>query len=216
MKRSSMIILGAAGVLVAAALWPRSQTREEGVGTLVYDSPSDCRAAGLVSAQECEQQFQQASQQVLATAEKFERREDCETQFGAGQCRSATWNGASVFVPAMVGFLLARSLAGGGTPAATQPLFPPRVQDTPCPPGADPQLRPDCQPRQSSSSSPRWSYYSSGSGGTVVRNRDAAVGQMNAAAPRSALASPPARSNVVSRGGFGSTSRSFSSSSRGS
>ena len=214
MKRSSIIILGAAGVLVAAAVWPRSEQKEEAAEAMVFDTVQDCRLTGTMTQEECERQFQQASQQVLATAEKFENRQDCESTYGANQCRSATWNGASVFVPAMIGFMVARSLANQQA-AATQPLYPPRVNSTPCPPNADPQLRPDCQPR-SSSSRPAFSYYSSGSGGTVVRDHSRAAGAANAVAPRTAVASPPSRPSVVSKGGFGSTARSFSSSSRGS
>ncbi len=120
----------------------------------------------------------------------------------------------------MIGFMLARSLAGQPQ-GVTQPLFPPRAQNVPCPPGVDPALRPDCAPRQTSSSGSSggsWARYSTGSGGTVVRDRSATASSAggNATVPRTALASPPARTNVVSRGGFGSTSRSFSSSSFGS
>ncbi len=82
MKRSNVIILGAAGVLAAATLWPRSEPKEEGARSLVYDSPSECRSAGVVSAEECDRQFQTASQQVLATAEKFETQRDCEQTYG--------------------------------------------------------------------------------------------------------------------------------------
>lgn len=212
MKRSNMIILGAAGVLAASALWPHSDPPEEPADALTYDSPSDCRVGGQLTAQECEQQFREASEQVLAKAPKFESQQDCETAYGAGRCRTATWNGASVFIPAMVGYMVARSLANGQT--ATQPLFPPQVAAAPCPPTPDPQLRPDCQPRQSSSSNRSFGYYSTGSGGTVVRDRSA-TGPSNAKAPKTAVSSPPSRPNVVSRGGFGSTARSISTTSSG-
>ena len=59
MKRSSQIGLGAAGVLLVATVW--SMTSDSQDENLVYNSLSDCRAAGQLTAQQCETAFSEAT-----------------------------------------------------------------------------------------------------------------------------------------------------------
>lgn len=200
MKRSTQIGLAAVGVVLVASLWPRSEepSTEE---NLVYNTLADCRAAGQLSATQCEQRFSEASANHLRDAKKFTSTGQCEAEYGAGSCQSAVWNGAQVVIPALAGIMLARSFAQGG--GAAQPLLPPTSQA--CPPGSQ---QPECQQarssssggggssgyRSSSSSSAR--AYSTPSGDTVVARSGSTPGVA-----------------TTSRGGFGSTSRSFSSSS---
>lgn len=211
MKRTEMIILGAAGVLLVASLWPSSEPKEESTQGLAFASPDECRAAGALPAAECQTEFDRAREQSLAVAPKFESQQSCEQEYGASNCRSATWNGASVFLPAMAGFLLARSL-GGGQQTLAQPLFPNTRQGQVCPPGVDPRLRPDCaQPRASSGGGGGYRSFSTGSGRTVVPGGISGP-PGSVALARGAAVAQPVRSTVVSRGGFGSISRAFSSS----
>jgi uncharacterized protein YgiB involved in biofilm formation len=199
MKRSTQIGLAAAGIVLVATVW--SLSGDETEENLVYNSLADCRAAGELSASQCEARFNEASANHLRDAKKFSNMSLCETEYGAGSCRSAIWNGAQVVVPALAGIMLARSLAQGG--GAAQPQLPPTQQA--CPPGSQAQ---ECQQARSSSSSSSGgsgsrgssssrAYSTTGGAAVVARNGTAGV-------------STP---SVSSRGGFGSTSRSYSSSS---
>ena len=142
MKRSSQIGLAAAGVLLVATVW--SMTGEDPQENLVYNSLSDCRSAGQVSASQCETAFSEASAARLKDAPKFQSQSACEAQYGANGCSSATIGGAQYFIPALAGFMLARGLSGG----QAQPLMPPTAAT--CPPGS---TQPECQQARSSSSS---------------------------------------------------------------
>lgn len=217
MKRSEQIILGAAGLIIVAAFWPKTETPEETTQALVFGSPTECKNSGAITATECDTQWSRAAEQQLATAPKFERSADCETTYGTGQCRESRWNGASVFVPTMVGFMLARQFGASG-PQVVQPLFPAGAQASACPPGADPALRPDCAASRSgggSSSSSRSSGSSSrafttSSGKLVVAGSRTGTSTGTSTVPRSATSSPSVNTHVASRGGFGSSAHGFS------
>lgn len=200
MKRSTQIGLAAAGVVLVATAWSLSGDDED--DSLVYNSLADCRAGGQLSASQCEQRFNEASANHLRDAKKFDSNNACETEYGAGSCRSTTWNNATVFVPALAGIMLARSLAQGG--GVAQPLLPPDRQA--CPPGSQ---QPECQQARSSSSSS-----GSGGGSRSSSSRAYSTTSGSAVVARSGgSTSGVATTTVSSRGGFGSTSRSFSSSS---
>lgn len=203
MKRSTQIGLAAAGVVLVATIWGsgREESTEE---SLVYNSLADCRAGGQLTSTQCEQRFNEATANHLRDARKFSSTSACEAEYGAGSCRSAVWNGASVVVPALAGFMLARSLAQGG--GAAQPLLPPTREA--CPPGS---AAPECQQARSSSSSTGGSY-----GGRGSSSSSRAYSTTSGAALVARSGSSPGvatTTTTTSRGGFGSTARSFSSSS---
>lgn len=201
MKRSEQIGLAAVGIVLVATAWSFIGGGADEDETLVYNSLSECRTAGQLSASQCEQRFNEASADHLRDAKKFSSSSACEAEYGAGSCRSSTWNNAQVFIPALAGIMLARSLAQGG--GAAQPLLPPTRAA--CPPGSQAQ---ECQQARSSSSSGG----GGGSGGGSSRAYSTTSGQAVVARNVSStgVASVP---SVASRGGFGSTARSFSSSS---
>jgi uncharacterized protein YgiB involved in biofilm formation len=192
LKRSEYIALGAVGVLLVATFWPRSSpaplpndpaldTAAQGSGftTLAFASLDECRQSQAVTEQTCTAEFGKAQQATVADAPKYNALADCEAEYGANQCRPATWNGASVFIPALAGVLIARSIAGAV--ANSQPLYPPRTGPQSCPPGFNPQERPECQVRTASSSgssSSGRSYYSTGGGRTVGRVAGAVIADM--------------------------------------
>lgn len=201
MKRSSQIGLAAAGVLLVATVW--SMTGDDSEENLVYNSLSDCRAAGQLTAQQCETAFSEATAARLKDAPKFRNQTECEAQYGANGCSSASIGGAQYFIPALAGFMLARGLAG----AQAQPLLPPTAAA--CPPGS---TLPECQQARSSSSSS--SGGSGGSSGSRSRAYSTTSGRgVTAAFASGARGGSVATTNVSSRGGFGSTARSYSSSS---
>ncbi|MBN9452833.1 MAG: DUF1190 domain-containing protein [Bosea sp.] len=200
MKRSSQIGLAAAGVLLVATVW--SMTSEDPQENLVYDSLGDCRAAGQLTAQQCETAFSEATAARLKDAPKFQSQTACETQYGANGCSSATIGGAQYFIPALAGFMLARGLSGG---QQAQPLMPPTASA--CPPGS---TLPECQQARSSSSG------SSGSSSSYGSNRSRAYSTTSGRSITAAFAGGSrggsvSTTSVSSRGGFGSTARSFSS-----
>ncbi len=202
MKRSSQIGLAAAGVLLVATVW--SMTSEDPQENLVYNSLSDCRAAGQVSAQQCETAFSEAAAARLKDAPKFQSQNACETQYGANGCSSATIGGAQYFIPALAGFMLARGLSGGQAQQA-QPLMPPTAAA--CPPGS---TQPECQQARSSSSSSSGGSY----GGSSSRSRAYSTTSgraITAAFSPGSRSGSTAATSTASRGGFGSIARSFSS-----
>ncbi|CAN7202342.1 DUF1190 domain-containing protein [Bosea sp. LjRoot90] len=208
MKRSTQIGLAAAGVVLVATYWSLSGGETD--DSLVYNNVAECRAANQLSASQCEQRFNEASANHLRDAKKFTSSASCEQEFGSSGCQSATWNNAQVFIPALAGIMLARQFMSGG--GAAQPLLPPT--SAACPPGSRQagSGRPECeQPaRSSGSSSSSGGYY----GGSSSRSRAYTTTSGQAMVARNisstGMASTP---SVASRGGFGSTSRSFSSSS---
>ena len=205
MKRSTQIGLAAAGVLLVATYWGRSGSQDQSEDSLVYSSLAECRAGGQLTSTQCEQRFREASANHLRDAKKFTSTSACETEYGAGSCQSAVWNGAQVVVPALAGLMLARSLSQGG--GAAQPLLPPTQQA--CPPGSQ---APECQQARSSSSG-------SSGGGSSYGGRSSSSTRAYSTTAGAALVARSGSSpgvtttTTTSRGGFGSTARSYSSSS---
>ncbi len=198
MKRSSQIGLAAAGVLLVATVW--SMTSEDPQENLVYNSLSDCRAAGQLTAQQCETAFSEATATRLKDAPKFQSQAACETQYGANGCSSATIGGAQYFIPALAGFMLARGLSGG--PA--QPLMPPTAAA--CPPGS---TLPECQQARASSSSSSGGAYRGSSRSRAYSTTSGRA--ITAAFSPGSRGGSTAATRTASRGGFGSIARSFSS-----
>jgi uncharacterized protein YgiB involved in biofilm formation len=221
LKRSEYIAIGAVGILLVATFWPRSSqvTPEEdpvlssgrgsGFTTLAFASLDECRASQSVTEQECRSEFGKAQGASVADAPKYNALSDCEAEYGASQCRPATWNGASVFIPALAGVLVARSLAGAVT--QSQPLYPARTGPQSCPPGASLADRPECQTRSASSSSSGGSsgrsYYSTGSGRSIGRVAGSVVADMVLPSRTSV-----SRTTTLPRGGSWSSTSSGSSS----
>jgi uncharacterized protein YgiB involved in biofilm formation len=209
MKRSTQIGLAAVGVVLVASYWSLSGGETD--DSLIYSNVAECRAGNQLSASQCEQRFNEAAANHLREARKFGSTAACEQEYGNGGCQSAVWNGAQVAIPALAGIMLARQfMAGGG---AAQPLLPPT--SSACPPGTRQpgSGRPECeQPARSASSSSSSSsgYY----GGSSSRSRAYTTTSGQAMVARNisstGMASTP---SVASRGGFGSSSRSYSSSS---
>lgn len=199
MKRSSQIGLAAAGVVLVATVW--SMTGEDAQENLVYNNVSECLAAAQLSASQCETALSQATAARLNDAPKFRSQNECEAQYGANGCNTASIGGAQYFIPALAGFMLARGLSG----AQAQPLLPPTTAT--CPPGSP---QPECQQARSSSSGS--SGGSGGYGSSRSRAYSTTSGRgVTAAFAAGARGGSVATTSVSSRGGFGSTARSYSS-----
>jgi uncharacterized protein YgiB involved in biofilm formation len=237
LKRSEYIAIGAVGLLAVATLWPSNQhnlppadpalnaAKGDGFQTLAFASLAECKDSQAVTASTCETEYAKASETSTADAPKFEALADCEAEYGASQCRPASWNGASVFIPAMAGVLIARSLAGAAT---SQPLYPPRTGPQSCPTGVSLADRPECAQRSSSSSSSSSSgsggsssssssgrrYYSTGTGNTISRVGSSVIADVVLPSRTTVSRSTPSRSSTS--GWSGSSSSSSSSYSRSS
>ncbi len=116
MKRSHSIklaLMGAGAITLTAC----GQAKEEAA---VYESVAQCEAAGLVDAEACAAQFEQAQAVHVDTAPRYAREEDCYTDFGYQRCQRYRGGGSSFFLPFMVGYMLAPR---GGSGVFTQPLY---------------------------------------------------------------------------------------------
>jgi uncharacterized protein YgiB involved in biofilm formation len=228
LKRSEYIAIGAVGLLLVATVWPRSSQPDttptlsgnDGFQSLAFANLEECRASQVVTAAVCETEFGKVAQVSVADAPKFNTAATCEQEYGPNSCRSATWNGASVFIPALAGVMIARSLSNAAA-TNSQPLFPARTGPAACPVGVSIAANPQCAPRSASSSG--GGFYSTSAGiligrasnsaavvsrGSVPRSGNVFSGSSASSANRSAIGTS---SPTVSRGGFGSTGRSMSS-----
>ena len=101
MKRSTQIGLAAAGVLMVATVW--SLTGEDTEENLVYNSLSECQAGGQLSIQQCEAAFSEATAARLKDAPNYRNQSECEAQYGANGCSTASIGGAQFFVYSLLG-----------------------------------------------------------------------------------------------------------------
>lgn len=219
MKRSSMIFLGATGILVAGAWLGRSTgplgTEEK---ANIYDNVNACISANVLTRDECEAEFAAAREKHLKEAPRFANAAGCEAQYGSGQCQPATIGGTSYFLPIMAGMLVAQRLMNQ---RQGQALLPPLANRQPCAPGFTPATQPGCVASRSStggSTAGGWRSYSTTSGAALSRNT---AGPGTVTVPRATTVSrstsgpstASAPSSNVTRSGFGSTARSTSASS---
>ncbi|MCY7353478.1 MAG: DUF1190 domain-containing protein [Lysobacter sp.] len=112
MKRSrnlKLVLMAAAVPVVLAAC------NSEPTGTVVQ-SVEQCTATANLSAQQCEQAYQQALTGHATAAPRFESQADCNTEFQA--CTPVQEQGRTMYMPPMsgflIGYLLGNSLGGRG------------------------------------------------------------------------------------------------------
>lgn len=108
MRRSKRVAtLLAGGALVGASLTGCDPGQEE---VRIYPSIEACAVERTPA--ECEQTFQTAQREHLATAPKFRTNEECEAEMGEGACTVVqNQSGTGVFMPLMMGYMLGRTLA---------------------------------------------------------------------------------------------------------
>ena len=199
MKRSAAIKLAmmGAGVTAVAAL---AFCDNDSVSAATYESVDQCAAGGLAR-DACERAFNEARAEHLRASPRYAKREDCEAEFGADGClmmpQSApnqTDTAATLFVPAMAGFLLANA---AGSAFSAQPLY------RACHESNDPRCR-------SSSGGSTGGYYGGGgsgggSGGRwlyTASGERVSPGSGPVSVGRSVFTNHPS-SLTLARGGFG-------------
>jgi uncharacterized protein YgiB involved in biofilm formation len=137
MKRSKKAALV---LMVPVATMLLAGCGEEREQAMVFSDPSECSAAALTTATQCEADYAAAQALHPQVAPKYLSKEECEVDFGSGQCEMApqqTSSGGSVFMPMMMGYLAGQMMNRGnanlqqpaaaagaaGSKVATQPLY---------------------------------------------------------------------------------------------
>lgn len=188
MKRSTVITLT---VMAAAggALAIYNTSVEQQAEANYYPSVDACKADGKVDAADCQKAYDEAKAQNDQQAPHFGDQSECEARFGANACYRRDEGGSSFFVPFLTGFLVSNLVnqATGGSGYWGRP-------------GGYYYSRPVYRSSRTGDI-----YTGSGSrlstvSGSTVRAPSRDVYQ----------APPPSRTSVVSRGGFGSRSSSWS------
>ncbi len=181
MKRSrnvSLVILGAAAFGLAAC------QQEEQTDAAAFPDVESCIAAsaqgGWFTKEDCQTTFAEAKAVHAETAPRYESRELCEQEHGAGACgadsvQGSGGGGGGIFLPLLAGYMLGQVLGGGR--AMAQPVVP-----------------------------KAGGGFATPSGGTQV-SRLNSTGKMSTSAFTKAPATvgkpPMTRAAVASRGGFG-------------
>lgn len=120
MKRSKKAAL----VLVPMATLLLAGCGEQDEQALVFNNPSECSSLGANTAEQCQAEFASAQMLHPQVAPKYLSKDECETDFGAGQCETApqqTTSGGSVFMPMMMGYMMGQMFNRGGAAGAAQP-----------------------------------------------------------------------------------------------
>jgi uncharacterized protein YgiB involved in biofilm formation len=131
-KKAALVLMVPVATLLLAGCG------EEPEQAMVFSDPSECSASDLNDTAQCNADYAAAQALHPQVAPKYLNKEECETDFGAGQCETApqqTAQGGSVFMPMMMGFLAGQMMnrggsnfqqpaaAGAGSNVPTQPLY---------------------------------------------------------------------------------------------
>lgn len=134
-KKAALMLMVPATTLLFAGC---GENREQ---ALVYTSPSECAEAAFNTPEQCQADFANAQALHPQVAPKYLSKEECEVDFGQGQCETApeqavsnqTGQSSSVFMPMMMGFLAGQMMGNNaaanlqqpaaGSKVPTQPLY---------------------------------------------------------------------------------------------
>lgn len=101
MKKSRvvrLVLLGGAGIAVVSCdQAPPADAR-------FFANVDEC--ARVQDRQTCETAFSESKAEFVAEAPKFSRKEECEAEFGVGNCETAGSGIGSFFMPMMMGYML--------------------------------------------------------------------------------------------------------------
>jgi len=120
MKRSGSIRLALLGTASLLSLAACDQAEDPLASAQLFSDAQACETAQ--NPDECRASLGQAKEEHARTAPKFTSREACEAEFGAANCVQAPGEGApgqtahaggSWFMPAMLGFMMGRMMGGG-------------------------------------------------------------------------------------------------------
>jgi uncharacterized protein YgiB involved in biofilm formation len=185
-----------------------------------YQNPQQCVAAQVFTPQTCTKFFNDAKTVHVQTAPRFEKKEDCEAEYGDGKCESVA--------PAQLSSGGGSSGGGSGTATSSQSssggggFFMPYMMGYMAGSNSAPATSSSgsTAPR-SYASAPVYSYAGGGymtGGGRSIPSEAFSSGSKGFSTATSSLSRPPvagfqSHSSVVSRGGFGRSGASMSMSS---
>ena len=112
-KKFKLALLGGCALILSAC----SENKEE---ALTYDSVEACTSAGVQDAATCQTEFEKAQKQHNEVAPRYARANQCYSDFGYDRCYSYRSSRGSVWLPFMMGYMLAPR---GMTSVYTQPLY---------------------------------------------------------------------------------------------
>lgn len=115
MKRSTQLILLAsagAALLVYRSSGNTASKEKEDVEAMIFNNAEECKNLGI-PASTCDESFAVATVNHISSAPRYESKTDCEKDFGADQCEitsSPSSSSSSMFSPIVVGYMLGRFL----------------------------------------------------------------------------------------------------------
>lgn len=101
-KKAALVLMVPAATLLLAGC---GEEREE---AMVFSNPTECAQSALTTSAQCDADFATAKALHPQVSPKYISQQECETDFGAGQCEVApqqTSSGHSFFMPMMMGYL---------------------------------------------------------------------------------------------------------------
>jgi uncharacterized protein YgiB involved in biofilm formation len=110
-----LALLGATALTLVAC----GEAEEE---VLAYDSVKACVKAGQQDEAVCRAEFAKAQKLHNEVAPRYDRARDCNSDFGYNRCYQYRSGGGSVWLPFMMGYMLAPR---GGMYVSSQPLYRP-------------------------------------------------------------------------------------------
>jgi len=122
MKRWHSVSVAA---LMGASAFALSACEEQKVDTAIFDSLQQCINEPGMLREDCEKRYAEAKSQHAAVAPKYTSAQDCQADFGAGQCEQAPYrsqSGGSIFMPLMMGYMMGSMIGRRGFSSA-QPLY---------------------------------------------------------------------------------------------
>ncbi|MGV8939938.1 MAG: DUF1190 domain-containing protein [Lysobacter sp.] len=113
-RKTALVLMSTAPLLlIACSSQPEVETRQ-GLFTSV-EACTDKTANPIM----CREAFEQAQAQTAEASPKYVSQEDCEAEFGAGQCATQRTSAGHSFIgPLMTGFFLSQMLNGRGAALA--------------------------------------------------------------------------------------------------
>lgn len=127
-KKAALVLMVPATTLLLAGC---GEEREQ---ALVYESPSECAAASFNTPEQCKADYDAAKALHPQVAPKYVSKQECETDFGSGNCETAPQSGAaqqttpqqtassgSFFMPMMMGYMMGQMMNRGGAAQNLQP-----------------------------------------------------------------------------------------------
>ena len=115
----TLVYAAVIAVAIYLLVFSGSEEQEE---ALAYESVEACIAAGEHDEAACLAAFDEAQALHEDVAPRYGSRSDCYTDFGYDRCYRSSADGGSIWLPFMVGYMLAPR---GGTGVFTQPLYRP-------------------------------------------------------------------------------------------